>query len=72
MNGEEVCEDHGFDKTQCESIACCHWDDGDCWSAVGNKKCDMNGEEVCEGHEIYYWVQRVQRVQRRYNFYTNY
>ena len=43
-NGEEACEGHGFDETQCLAIPCCQWDadepDGQgCWSAVGQATC---------------------------------
>lgn len=45
-NGEEACEGHGFDETQCLAIPCCQWDaeepDGEgCWSAVGQDICDL-------------------------------
>ena len=41
FSDEQICEGHGFNQKQCESIpgTCCHWDDGDCWSDVGNGKC---------------------------------
>jgi len=43
-NGEEACEGHGFDETQCLAIPCCQWNadepDGQgCWSAVGQATC---------------------------------
>ena len=38
-NGEEVCEGHGFSPAECVAISCCEWDDGDCWSAVGQDQC---------------------------------
>merc|ERR1712048_65003 len=42
-NGEQVCEGHGFREEQCLNISCCEWNDGQCWSAVGQDSCD--GEE---------------------------
>ena len=50
---ELVCETQNFNQRQCESIACCEWDSGQCWSAVGSNKCDnfegLHGAElVCE------------------------
>ena len=38
-NGEEVCEGHGFSFAECWAIPCCHWDDGECWSSVGQDQC---------------------------------
>ena len=38
-NGEEVCEGYEFSQAECLAIACCEWDDGDCWSAVGQDQC---------------------------------
>merc|ERR1719186_522471 len=38
-NGEQVCEGHNFGKERCESIGCCHYDDGQCWSSVGTGSC---------------------------------
>lgn len=36
---ERVCENHGFSKNQCNSMKGCHFDDGQCWSAVGPNEC---------------------------------
>ena len=41
-NGEEVCEGHGYAQITCESISCCQWDNGQCWSAVGQDPCSNN------------------------------
>ena len=38
-NGEEVCEGHGFSFAECWAIPCCHWNDGECWSSVGQDQC---------------------------------
>jgi len=38
-NGEDICEGHGFNPTQCQAVGCCHWDDGQCWSSVGHGPC---------------------------------
>ena len=27
-NGEDICEGHGFNPSQCQAVGCCHWDDG--------------------------------------------
>merc|ERR1711936_634721 len=39
VNGEEACEGHGFTKEVCKSTGCCEWNDGQCWSAVGQNPC---------------------------------
>lgn len=43
QNGEKACENKGFDKKECLAVGCCGWDDGECWSAVGTKKCEDGG-----------------------------
>merc|ERR1712216_489831 len=55
-NGEEACEGHGFDETQCLAIPCCQWDaeepDGEgCWSAVGQDICSGSGSGSGSGAE---------------------
>ena len=42
VNGEEVCEGHGYPQITCESLSCCQWDNGQCWSAVGQDACSNN------------------------------
>ena len=37
-NGEEVCQNKGYDEQQCNAIGCCHFDGG-CWSSVGQGDC---------------------------------
>eukprot|EP00746_Dinoflagellata_sp_MGD_P012561 gnl/MRDRNA2_/MRDRNA2_126838_c0_seq1.p1 gnl/MRDRNA2_/MRDRNA2_126838_c0~~gnl/MRDRNA2_/MRDRNA2_126838_c0_seq1.p1 ORF type:complete len:327 (+),score=33.52 gnl/MRDRNA2_/MRDRNA2_126838_c0_seq1:110-1090(+) len=38
--GEEVCEGHGFDQTQCEARkVCCVWNGKECRSAIGKEFC---------------------------------
>ena len=42
LTGEQVCQGHGFDETECLSIGCCQWDPSTpegCWSAVQNGVC---------------------------------
>ena len=39
QNGEEICENKGFDPSECAAVGCCHYDDGQCWSAVGTGPC---------------------------------
>jgi len=39
LNGEEACEGHGYSQGKCQSIGCCEWDDNQCWSAVGRRRC---------------------------------
>jgi len=39
LNGEKACEGHGYNQKKCEAIGCCHWDNEECWSSVGKKKC---------------------------------
>merc|ERR1711934_27152 len=43
-NGETACEGQGFNPSQCQAVGCCQWDDGQCWSAVGNGACGSGGE----------------------------
>jgi len=43
-NGEEVCENKGYEEAKCLSFGCCHWDPttddvGACWSGVGDSAC---------------------------------
>jgi hypothetical protein len=45
---EGTCEGHGFDKTQCESLFFCEWDDGACYSAVGDNPCPNTPVEMAE------------------------
>jgi hypothetical protein len=42
-NGEEFCEEQiGVDQQRCEaSSECCHWDEGQCWSAIGADECPL-------------------------------
>merc|ERR1719186_1223454 len=40
--GEQVCEGHNFGKERCESIGCCHYKDGQCWSSVGTGSCRIS------------------------------
>lgn len=43
INGEEACENHGYSQSTCLSIGinndCCQWDEGECWSAIGQNVC---------------------------------
>jgi len=39
QNGEEACENHGYSKNECNNIGCCNFDDGECWSSVGQDLC---------------------------------
>ena len=48
QNGEEVCENKGYNPTQCAAIGCCQFDpstgeNGECWSAVGAGSCSGGG-----------------------------
>jgi len=38
-NGEKVCETKNLTKKVCESISCCKWNDGQCWSSIGRDVC---------------------------------
>ena len=40
-NGEEVCENKGYNPTECAAIGCCQFDysNGKCWSDVGDGPC---------------------------------
>ncbi|KAK3273932.1 hypothetical protein CYMTET_17856 [Cymbomonas tetramitiformis] len=35
---EAVCENRGFQRSECQAISCCEWDDGTCWAGSGG--CD--------------------------------
>ncbi len=39
MNGEKVCEGHGYDESKCLALGCCEFGDGQCWSSVGPGLC---------------------------------
>ena len=39
INGEDACENQEFGYSECMDVGCCHWDDGECWSAVGEGMC---------------------------------
>ena len=43
QNGEETCENKGFDPSACTAVGCCVYDDGQCWSAVGTAPCISSG-----------------------------
>ena len=62
VNGEAACQVQGrgegtqtveFTQTECEAIACCHWnqdtDDGQgaCWSSVGTDVCSQQATGCC-------------------------
>ena len=42
-NGEEVCENKGYNRSECVAIGCCHFNPSDdhdqCWSDVGDGPC---------------------------------
>ena len=44
---ECICENHGFNMTQCESMACCQWGEdavgGQCWA--DNERCGSDGSD---------------------------
>ena len=44
---ECICENHGFNMTQCESMACCQWGEdavgGQCWA--DNERCGSDGND---------------------------
>ncbi|VEU38969.1 unnamed protein product [Pseudo-nitzschia multistriata] len=39
-NGEEACENKGFDVNECNDVGCCFWDGEQCWSDVGQNPCE--------------------------------
>eukprot|EP01047_Picozoa_sp_COSAG01_P102046 COSAG01_NODE_31692_length_593_cov_0.566802_1_plen_145_part_10 len=53
LNGEQACENHGYNNTQCLSVgvspnatgtaaqSCCHWNSGlgECFSSIGQNRC---------------------------------
>ena len=72
LTGEQVCQGHGFDETECLSIGCCQWDPSTpegCWSAVQNGVCDPSrscpdiaGTCVIIEHSAPYWKGSVTTV----------
>merc|ERR1719188_566510 len=38
-SGEDVCEGKCFSQAQCSSLGCCHFNNGRCWSDVGQGRC---------------------------------
>ena len=45
-NGEEVCGNKGYNRSECVAIGCCHFDPLDgglCWSDVGDGPCSDGG-----------------------------
>ncbi len=54
LNGEEACENNGYNKNECLSVGCCHWndwefDDGECFSDIGRDLCYIDDEpNACE------------------------
>ena len=44
LNGEEACEGHGYNINECQSIGCCHWGEGQCWSSVGTSSCNNDND----------------------------
>ena len=49
-NGVQACEDQSFNQNECESVGCCRWSDGECWSAVGTRECSIS---LCYGNSIF-------------------
>ena len=59
-SGIAMCEEKGYNKTECMSIGCCQWDESvdECHSDVDDRPCKTsdrttsvdNGETMCEGH----------------------
>ena len=47
-NGEQVCENRGFNETECLAIGCCQWNDNRCWSDVGDGPCQGADESYDE------------------------
>lgn len=44
-NGEEFCEESGFSESECTGHSgCCEWDDGSCWSTVGDSACSTDND----------------------------
>jgi hypothetical protein len=46
--GEAACENQGFGESECSAIGCCQYDDGQCWSAVGNGPCNSGRRLVAD------------------------
>ena len=58
-NGEEVCEGHGFSFAECWAIPCCHWNDGECWSSVGQDQCQGKKTTYKIPYILYYRIVRM-------------
>ncbi|OEU20223.1 hypothetical protein FRACYDRAFT_236295 [Fragilariopsis cylindrus CCMP1102] len=48
LNGEEACENNGFNKNECKNVgndntSCCQWDSGECYSNIGRESCPGTG-----------------------------
>jgi len=41
-SGEAACEGHEFTQSQCAAVGCCHWDQGECLSVIGDGDCDAS------------------------------
>jgi hypothetical protein len=39
LGGEQACEGHGYNATQCANVGCCSFNEGQCWSNVGQSPC---------------------------------
>ena len=46
LNGEEACENNGYQESQCLNVgdgSCCDWDVNQCWSSIGQALCPGTG-----------------------------
>jgi len=47
-NGEEACENKGFNEDECYDVGCCEWDEDQCWSSVGTGECSHDHDDDCD------------------------
>ena len=51
-NGEDACVGHGYSQDECVAVddgTCCQWDDGGCFSDIGQDMCNLNNGFYFEG-----------------------
>jgi len=49
-DGLDCCEAKNLTSNMCSAIPCCHYTEGNCWSAVGTSKCKQNN--VCSMQQL--------------------
>jgi len=69
LNGEEACEEQGFTLSECRAVgdgSCCEFDDGECWSKIGQNKCPGTGTpSSCSDSPLRFKIVKNDNVIRR-------